>query len=90
MKMSMIGVAGALMLGGCITVVGTFKGNGIGTASFDLQCPAEKIETTVLKRNDRLGCLGSRVGVRGCGKQTTYECDNARNWHRSGEISQIK
>jgi hypothetical protein len=72
-----------------ITVESTWKSNGVSTASFDLQCPVEKVDIVVLKRNDGLGCLGSRVGARGCGKQTQYECDNARNWHRSAEISSV-
>jgi hypothetical protein len=79
------------VLGGCFgtTVESTWHDSGVTTASFDLQCPGEKIDMTVLKRNDGLGCLGSRVGARGCGKQTQYECDNARNWHRSAEVSAI-
>ena len=71
------------------TVESTWKDNGATTASFDLQCPVEKIEIVVLERSDGLGCLGSRVGARGCGKQTQYECDNARTWHRSGEVSAV-
>jgi hypothetical protein len=72
-----------------VTVESAWQDNGLRTATFDLQCPAEKIEISVLNRNDGLGCLGSKVGARGCGKQTQYECDNARSWHRSGEISKI-
>jgi len=74
---------------GCavVTVESAWKADGIKNAAFDLQCAEDKIEMTVLKRNDGLGCLGSKIGVRGCGKQTTYECDNARTWHRSAEVS---
>jgi|CXWL01.1.fsa_nt_gi hypothetical protein len=79
--------AALIFASGCITVESTFKSNGMKDAAFDLQCTEDKIEMTVLNRNDGLGCKGSKVGVRGCGKQTTYECDNARNWHRSGEVS---
>lgn len=83
-----MGVAAALFtLSGCVTVESAWKNDGVKNAAFDLQCPAEKIEITVLSRNDGLGCLGSKVGARGCGKQTTYECDNARTWHRSAEVS---
>jgi hypothetical protein len=84
-------VAAAAALVGCsvVTVESAWQADGLKNASFDLQCPAEKVEMTVLKRNDGLGCLGSKVGARGCGKQTTYECDNARTWHRSAEVSTV-
>lgn len=85
------GAIALLFMGaGCATVESTFKDNGLKNAAFDLQCPEDQIEMTVLKRNDGLGCLGSKVGTRGCGKQTTYECDNARNWHRSAEVSSVE
>lgn len=72
---------------GCgVTVESTWKDKGAPMASFDLQCPAEKIEVTVLRRNDGLGCSGSQVGARGCGQQTQYEC-MGRTWHRSAEVS---
>jgi hypothetical protein len=75
---------------GSVTVESTWADGGIKTASFDLQCPEDKITMVVLKRNDGLGCLGSIVGARGCAKQTQYECDNARTWHRSAEISALE
>lgn len=74
---------------GCVSLESTWRADGVANAAFDLQCSEEQLEMTVLKRNDGLGCLGSKVGVRGCGKQTTYECDNARTWHRSAEISPV-
>jgi hypothetical protein len=70
-----------------VTVESTWRDNGINMAAFDLQCPAEKITMTVLTRNGGLGCSGSKVGVRGCGKQTQYECHG--EWHRSAEVSSI-
>lgn len=78
-----------ILASGCVTVEGTFKSDGMKNAAFDLQCTEDGIEMTVLTRNDGLGCFGSKVGVRGCGKQTTYQCDNARTWHRSAEISSV-
>ncbi len=74
---------------GCVSLESTWRADGVANAAFDLQCAEEQIEMTVLTRNDGLGCLGSKVGVRGCGKQTTYECDDARTWHRSAEISPL-
>ncbi|APR74977.1 Hypothetical protein A7982_00323 [Minicystis rosea] len=76
---------------GCrvVTVESAWQADGLKNAAFDLQCTEDKVEMTVLKRNDGLGCFGSKVGARGCGKQTTYECDNARTWHRSSEVSAI-
>ena len=85
-------ISSLIVASGCVTVESTFKSNGMKDAMFDLQCTEDKIEMTVLVRNDDLvlGCKGSKVGLRGCGKQTTYECDGARNWHRSGEISTVE
>lgn len=82
-------VALLLFVGSCVTVESTFKSDGLKNAAFDLQCPEDQVEMTVLTRNDGLGCAGSKIGVRGCGKQTTYECDDARTWHRSAEVSQL-
>ena len=72
----------------CVTVESAFAEKGAGGASFDLACPADQIEMTVLNRNEGLGCAGSKVGVRGCGKQTTYTCDNSQNWRRESEVQQ--
>ena len=92
MQLFALGLALALaLLAACAgtTVESTWASNGAKTASFDLQCPEEKIEVTILVRNDGLGCFGSRVGARGCGRQTTYECNNAREWHRSSEVQAV-
>lgn len=87
-RVAIVAVLVAAATAGCVvTVESAWQADGLKNASFDLQCPAEKVEMTVLKRNDGLGCFGSKVGARGCGKQTTYECDNARTWHRSAEVS---
>jgi hypothetical protein len=52
-----------------------FRDNGLSRASFDLQCPAEKLTMTPL--NDGAKATmdtfpGSLVGVSGCGKQVVY------------------
>ena len=73
----------------CVTVESAYAQKGAGTASFDLGCPADQIEMTVLNRNEGLGCAGSKVGVRGCGKQTTYTCDNSQAWRRESEVQPI-
>lgn len=78
-----------LTLTGCVTVESAYGGSGMATASFDLQCPGDKIEMTVLERNEGLGCFGSKIGVRGCGKQTTYVCDNSRSWIRESEVQAV-
>jgi hypothetical protein len=76
---------------GCatVTVESVYNDSGAATASFDLQCPADQIQMTVLKRNDGLGCLGSKIGVQGCGKQTTYMCNNSRAWVRESEVQTL-
>ena len=71
---------------GCVTVESAYQSRGAQAASFDLQCPADQIELSVLERNEGLGCSGSKIGVRGCGKQTTYICDNAQSWIRESEV----
>lgn len=72
----------------CVTVESAYAQKGAGTAAFDLGCPADQIQMTVLNRNEGLGCAGSKVGVRGCGKQTTYVCDNNQTWMRESEVQQ--
>ncbi len=73
----------------CVTVESAYTSKGAPTASYDLQCPAEQLQMTVLNRNEGLGCAGSKIGVRGCGKQTTYVCDNAQLWVRETEVQPV-
>ncbi len=67
-----------------------FREHGMAAARFDLQCQAEPIDLIVLKPNTFtfVGCTGSQVGARGCGKQTTYQCDRTGAWVRTSEVSQ--
>lgn len=42
-------------------------------AAFDLQCPAEALDFTILTTQRLLdGVVPSTIGVRGCGKQATW------------------
>lgn len=75
---------------GCATIEDTFQSGGRQTASFDLQCAPEKLEMTVLNRERAIGggWASATVGVRGCGKQTTYLWTRAtRQWIRQSEVS---
>lgn len=78
-----------LATSGCVTVESAYKSGGAPTASYDLQCPAEQLEMTVLNRNEGLGCAGSKIGVRGCGKQTTYVCNDSQLWIRETEVQPV-
>ena len=73
----------------CASTEQRFAGSGIRSAVFDLGCSQEKIQVTVLARSrPAAGCAGDKVGVRGCGKQTTYICRN-RSWVRESEVQSL-
>ncbi len=92
MRFVAVVVIGGLGLPACATVTAesAFAREGLARAAFDLQCPAEQVTSTVLTRNDGLGCLGSVMGVRGCGKQTTYVCNDSQTWVRDAEVSALE
>lgn len=75
----------AWLVGGCVTVEGSFVPDGKRSAAFDLQCSQENLEVVVLERKDGLSCDGSRIAITGCGKQVTYDCHGS-TWTRSSQV----
>lgn len=69
-----------------VTAEGSFRERGIADAALALKCPVEQLTFEVLWRNDGFGCAGSQLAVRGCGKQTTYLCDEDQEWGRDSQI----
>ena len=58
-------------LNGCETTTAeSFQEDGLTRASFDLDCPKEKLTTTVIKNTTAyVGQPYGTVGVAGCGKK---------------------
>ena len=84
-----------LVLGsiGCATVPETFQASGAQLAAFDLQCAPEHLEVRTLSTSRQMGggWASAVVGVRGCGKQTTYAYTKAdKRWVRQAEITVIE
>ena len=89
-------LAAACMCAGCatlnphpVTAEGSFRERGLADAARALKCPPEQVQFEVVFRNDGFGCAGSQLAVRGCGKQTTYVCDEQQDWGRDSEIAPI-
>lgn len=78
----------ALTLFGCATsAVETFRAEGLQRASFELKCPAEKLELRELSPGYTVnGNLTGQVAVSGCGAQTVYYKNAVRSWIRNSEI----
>ena len=77
---------------GCATVPETFQASGAQLAAFDLQCAPEQLEVRTLSSSRQMGggWDSAVVGVRGCGKQTTYAYTKAaKRWVRQSEITVI-
>ena len=70
------------LLHGCagVTAESSFHDKALTRAAFELSCPAEKLQISVLERHDGLGCAGSQVGVEGCGKKAIYVCSRSQEW----------
>ena len=73
----------ALCLPGCITTEGSFRERGMKAASFQLNCPEEKLTLRTMRRREGLSCEGSEVAVSGCGRivSVTYVCDVDGEWN---------
>ena len=66
-----------VILSGCATSEGNWKNaqeTVIELASFDLNCPKEKIKLTKLNEicNGGMQCRAKSVGAEGCGKRMRY------------------
>ena len=58
-------------------------------ASFDLNCPKDKLNATVLKEQENFAFMGPKngsVGVEGCGLRRTYVIDERKNIYAEGVI----
>lgn len=73
----------------CVTVESSFDQRGLNQAAGDLDCAKDKIQYTVLNRNDGLGCNLSQVEVTGCGKKAIYNCDAQQQWVRSTPVKTV-
>ena len=75
---------------GCVTAQQpsfTFKETGLRTAASDLQCNEGALEVSVLNTREVGGCPSAKLAVRGCGKETIYECDPSEGWYRTSVIA---
>jgi hypothetical protein len=73
-----------------------FRSTGLERASFDLGCPTTELTTVVLakdtcqRRADGVFvCNDSQIGVKGCGKKTSYRfppLGRGDTWVRDGEV----
>lgn len=73
----------------CVTAEGSFKDKGMSSAAFEMSCPAEELEVTVLdERVSGMACFGSKVGVSGCGKKAVYICAEGNTWLNNTGVSQ--
>ena len=71
----------AVALSGCTAMLADgFREDLEKKASFELQCPGDQLEMTPLKKiwAGRV----TQMGVRGCGKQTTYIHTENYEWVR--------
>ncbi|NBX03852.1 MAG: hypothetical protein EBR02_07335 [Alphaproteobacteria bacterium] len=65
------------IISGCGASVSEFKEATLKRASYDFNCPENKIEITQLQKAPSLGeNLAITYGVKGCNKQTTYEASD--------------
>ena len=78
-----------LVLCGCahVTAESSFQQKGLARAAFELGCPQEELKTSVLVRNDGLGCAGSQMAVAGCGKKAVYVCTRSQDWINNTGVS---
>jgi hypothetical protein len=63
-----------------VTAESSFQAKALDRVSFELSCPKEQIQYTVLHRNDGLGCAGSSMGVVACGQKAVYVCTRQQEW----------
>ncbi len=74
-RIGLVFVLAALATACSFYMVGTrghFMETGLSKASFDMNCPAEKLEVVQLAQGS--------VGVRGCDKQARYEVASTGAW----------
>lgn len=70
-----------------MTVGQSFKQFALEPAAFEMQCPKQDIE--VLQLNRPLtdpAYAGTKVGVRGCGKQAVYVLSYGAGWVTDSEL----
>ncbi|WP_147456743.1 hypothetical protein [Leptospira yasudae] len=66
-----------LFVSNCVTTEEHFRHHGLNRASFDLECPKEKIQIQVL--GEMSGGNG-QVGVIGCNKKAIYVAIQGAGW----------
>jgi hypothetical protein len=82
----MLVLAAVAALSGCETVapVTVFRDTGLTRAAFDLDCPREQLQVTLLAPSRAFDgivtCTGAQVGVTGCGHHAVYVCEHGHQW----------
>lgn len=64
-------------LSNCMTTEQHFRQNGLNKASFDMDCPKEKLQIVVL---GELSHGNGQVGVIGCNKKASYVAVQGTGW----------
>ena len=73
------GMCMVVLLGGCATSLNDSAREDLARkASYEMECPEEKLEMTVLKKmfNGR----ETQIGVEGCGQKATYIISERGDW----------
>lgn len=66
-----------LFISNCMTTEEHFRQYGLNKASFDMECPQEKIQIHVLGELSR---GNGQVGVTGCNKKASYIAVQGAGW----------